>query len=122
MEKELNKNFEPFKLNWVATYQTRLLPPFNMVKAKHNNKTKVNVSGSGIETYVSNGRKKQNPYSYKCNFINEEEGSKVQRIFWLFGIYPSLQTEPEITMEVEYSDVMKFIGRVNKNQKKKLYN
>ncbi len=118
MEEQLKNIFGPFNLEWVATFQNRLLPPFNMVKAKHNNRTKVNVKGSGIETFVSKGRIKQNPYGYKCHFVNEQEGSKVQKIFSLFGLCPALQSFPEVSIEITFSEAKELIPKIEKNNSK----
>lgn len=119
-EEILNRHFISFGIKWKEEPETGFLPPFNMKKAKHNNRKGINIKGSGIIKYISKGRVSRKPYGYTSFFENENEGEKVQSIFVLFGIYPQLQTLPEVSITITFSDAMKFIGRVKKNQKKYL--
>lgn len=115
LEQELKKMLEPFNLEWIPIYDNSADKTLKESKVKHNNKTKVNTKGSGIETFKLSIK---NPVpEYKCFFINQQEAYKVQWIFYLFGIQTSVgeKSESEISMQLTLSQVKKFISKIKTN-------
>lgn len=108
IEDTLNNIFKPFNIKWESVYENpRILPGFI------NKKTK-----QGKKRIMSSERKPLKPYGYSCNIINEDELSKIHRIFTLFGIYPLSFPDPKIGLEIEFSDANKFISIIEKNKKR----
>lgn len=80
------KEFLKTENEWIAHYNRLVLPPFEMGKEKHNNRTKTNVRGSSLTKFKSLGRKRRVPQYYICEFNTEEECRKLQNKLRDLGI------------------------------------
>ena len=129
---KLNSFLPNFNINWVPYKQEGILPPFKMVRAKHNNRTKINIKGSNITKYISTGRELPKIFTYKGYVASDSDALKLRDVFRNYGIEPQCGSETFLDknhpnydneiekhfIEISFKQANKFISIVQKHREK----